>query len=197
MRRLMTPRAVRLVVGGLLVAGAALLLALDGDAEGSDFLVFTRDIGVGGVVDGGDLRAVRVQVPAEQAGTLVPAGETDAVVGSRLLRRHSTGELVPWASLAPVAEASGYTVSVPLTSFGGELRAGDVVDVIAAGEGREASVVATGVEVTGVRTVNGSEVGGEDLLLVGLDAPREILLTIEDAGGTGRLRLLRGKAGPP
>jgi hypothetical protein len=191
--RLATRKVLRLVVAGGLGAAALALLVTDSRPDVSTYLVFADDMPGGTRLETGTTREVRADVPAEQARRLVRAEDVEAVEGSFVEHAHEAGEFLTWASVTSGPGASGYTVVVPSSLFAGNLESGDTVDVIVSGGTTRAAVVASGVEVTHVEV--GDSAGPEgDLLRVGIDAERDVLLDIEDASAEGRLRVIRSGA---
>lgn len=189
-------RVVRSAVGLVLVAAAAGIMLAGGRESGQEYLVFESDLTVGDVVTTEDLGVVRILTSGDLVANLVPAGELGSLAGSRVMEPQTRGEPVLRSSLGPVPAASGYTVVVPRTSFSGDLTPGDLVDVLASGEGHPAEIVAVGAVVSHVE-VTTDPGDGEPSLLVAVDAPRDVLLDIEDASSKAGLRLLRSTAGGP
>ncbi len=124
--------------------------------ERTPVLVAAHDLTAGTVLQPGDLRAVELAGEADFMAGLVPDGELDAVLGSRLGVALESGLPLPRGSLAEPAPAPpALTLAVPaLHAVGGTLRPGDRVTVLAtfgSGTGQaEARAIARGLEVLAV-----------------------------------------------
>lgn len=140
----------------------------------------------------GDLIPVQVDLPPAQLAILLSAGELDSVIGGRLLRPVASGELLTRMTVGAGPTSSGYTVEIPATTFAGELRTGDRIDVIAtwSEKGGTTDVVAAGVVVTNVLR-SGQDASGQKTLHIGLDGTQDQLLDIEHAQQTGTVRVVR------
>lgn len=119
--------------------------------ERTPVLVAAHDLTAGTVLQPSDLRAVELAGEAEFMAGLVPDGELDAVLGSRLGVALESGLPLPRGSLAEPAPAPpALTLAVPaLHAVGGTLRPGDRVTVLAT-FGSEARAIARGLEVLAV-----------------------------------------------
>lgn len=147
-----------MVVAGLL--GALLTLSLLKAADKTiPVAVAAGDIAAGERVDSGSFRVDDVRVDASVLDTLVPQEDLDSLEGRVTSRRIEEGELVRRSDLQP--RGSGSTprsMSFPIDAsraVGGELSAGDRVDVVAAADGGARYVLAD-VEVLAVEGGGGS-----------------------------------------
>jgi hypothetical protein len=136
----------RSLPGGRAVAGAFLVTAaavgvfaayLDATAEPSaSWLVATREVAAGDVIDADVLDEVAIDVPQAQRESLVPADRADDVVGRVALGPVREGDLLQWTTVLavePPEGASTFTFSVPSSrvAFRGDLAAGDTIDLVA------------------------------------------------------------------
>lgn len=131
----------RAVVGAFLVTLAAVGIFTaylrSNAVPSTEYLVAARDLLPGDVITDQDLRAVAIELPEEQVSTT--AANASAMVDRVVLSPMAQGELIGVGDTADPAEVAGTSsVTVPLEtsrSLGGELEAGDRVDVIATWDG--------------------------------------------------------------
>lgn len=134
-RRRALPSA-RAVVGGFLVAGAALVvfvavMAGAGGSSGRDFAVAARSLPAGSLIEPGDLSMKSMHLPSTVAGAAFAT--SDGLIGKTVAVPVSAGELLESAMLAGTGGTSTrpVTVSVDPGSLGG-LAPGQPVDVLEA-----------------------------------------------------------------
>lgn len=141
-----TVRRRRSLPGGRAVAGAFLVTAaavgvfaayLDATAEPSTtWLVATTEVAPGEVLAPQALDTVAIEVPPAQRDRLVPADAVDRVTGRVALGPVREGDLLQWTTVLAVEAPDGATTfsfSVPVdrVAFGGDLAAGDAIDLVA------------------------------------------------------------------
>jgi Flp pilus assembly protein CpaB len=140
-----------------------------------------RDLGSGIVLDESDLTIVDVKLESDQLSSYLLAGET--VEGAVLVRPLHAGELVPTsATAAGDGAVPGRSLTIPVApehANGGDLRPGDLVDVLGtfgAGSERARTVVlVSGVEVVDLLTAGGLVAGEQSAVGV------TVAVTPEDA----------------
>jgi Flp pilus assembly protein CpaB len=127
----------RAVVGGFLVAASAtgIFAAWSATSSGptARYVVVTGDVAPGERIEPGDLAVVGVDLPPSQR--RVSFTDVDAIVGATALAPLVAGQLVQSSDVAkPLGAPERAQVSLrlePGAAVGGDLRAGDTVDVIA------------------------------------------------------------------
>jgi Flp pilus assembly protein CpaB len=127
----------RAVVGGFLVAVSATGIFAAWSAASSGptarYVVINADIAPGERIDADDLSLVGVDLPPSQR--RVSFTDVDAIVGATALAPLVAGQLVQSSDVAkPLGAPERAQVSLrlePGAAVGGDLRAGDTVDVIA------------------------------------------------------------------
>ena len=154
------PRAERLRTAGRVILPSnrafvgALLLAVSGvatfsawmsaaDRSGEPYVVASRPLAPGAVVEAEDVRVARLDLPSEQAGHAFAT--TDEVVGRQVLGPVAPGELVQAAQVAAV-DASSTPIEVSFVlprdrALDGRLQPGEWVDVFASDDQRTTEVV--------------------------------------------------------
>ncbi len=191
----------RAVVGGMLVAlsvvGLFAAYQAANRAPTTRYVVVTSALSPGDRIAASDLSAVSIDLPASQAaGAFTDIGEVE---GATLLSPLAAGELVQSSAVArPVGAPEHAQISLPVDparALGGELRAGDVVDVIvsgsAAGAGRaSASTIVEAATVVKVFTGSGG-IGVASSVTVVLSVPPDRLEAVADAASSGDVTLAR------
>lgn len=120
-----------------------------------------HDLPQDAVIDGDDLRAVEVRLPGDLAASYIPSSE--GIEGSIVRRAVLQGELVHVGWLADTASGgAGRSMTLPVSpehAVGGDLRAGDRVDVYATfdpGDARaRTTLLARDIEIVEVVTAGG------------------------------------------
>ena len=136
----------RSLPGGRAVAGAFLITAaavgvfaayLNATAvPATEWVVATRDLPRGTVLEPEMLDTVAIDVPATQQDAMVRAGDRDTVVGRVTLGPVRGGDLLQWTTVLavePPTGASTFTFALPSSRVAhrGDLAAGDTIDVVA------------------------------------------------------------------
>ena len=158
---------VRLLLGvGLVLASVLLGAKLVSTARHTSPLVAaSRDLAAGTVLSADDLTVVTARLPDSGRG-IYASGPAD-LVGHRLSRAVSAGELVPVAALDTVADRT--TVTVPLEAAAApELRKGQRIEIWVSVGDCAALVLLPDVAVQAVRTDEaafGSGTGGQDVTI--------------------------------
>jgi Flp pilus assembly protein CpaB len=189
----------RAVVGGLLVAAAAVgafgTYAAASDGPSDSVVVLTRDVGPGERLDAEDLAVVAAELPLAQRATVVDdlAAATGAVAISPL----SEGQLLATSDVVKLAGVSGRgQLSIPVDparANNGQLTPGELVDVIA---------TATSASSTSTRTIAGDAVvvrvftedlalGSTSSVVVTLSLAAEELEPVADAAAGATISLAR------
>lgn len=190
-----------MVVAGLL--GSLLTLSLLKAADKTvPVAVAAGDLAEGERVDTRSFRLAEVRVDASMLDTLVPQADLASVVGSRTSRRIEEGELVRRSDLQ--LRGSGSTprsMSFPIEAaraVGGELSAGDHVDVVAADDGGARYVLA-GVEVLAVDGGGGSGAlrAGDEALTVTLAVGPSDAVSLASALDGATVTLVRSTGSAP
>ncbi len=154
------------MLGVALVLAAVLLGArlISGASRTYGVVAATHDLAAGAVLSAGDVRVAQVQLPDHGRGVYLT--DPDAVVGKRLDRPVTKGELVPAAALAhPTAQT---TVTVPLADGAApDLRAGQRIELWFAAPSCESTVLLRDVAVQSVHADTGSfsSGGGQDVVI--------------------------------
>jgi Flp pilus assembly protein CpaB len=198
--RVSSGHAVMLAAG--LLGALATVAALRSADHRVPVLAARGDLVAGAVLTRDDLRTVRVGGDAAAMSTLVRADDADALVG-----RVVTTGVVDGRLLAPddvQARAGGRvtrSMSFPIArarALDGDLRAGDVVDVVAtADRDDEARFVATGVEVVRVGGDGRSTpLGGTDAITVTLAVEPDVALAVATAAAGDGMTLVRATGAP-
>lgn len=205
----------RAVVGGLLVAAAAVgtygAWAGADDPPSARYVVTTRDLTVGEVVDPTDVELVAIDVPDGLAERAFDASEL--VVGQRTVAPLAAGELVQrsavvapdGASAAGGGAAPGRQLSFAIDeadALAGTLEVGEPVDVLVTYGGTSADsvteVVATGAVVAGLPGGDddlGSGSGGQLVVLLSLAEGTDVL-AVTNAVRQGSVTLVRSFGDP-
>ena len=189
----------RAVVGGFLVAASAtgIFTAWSAASSGptASYVVVTGDVAAGERLDAGDLALVAVDLPASQR--RVSFTDLDTIVGATALAPLVDGQLVQTSDVAkPMGAPERAQVSLrlePGAAVGGELRAGDVVDVIAtytAGGEPQTSTISRGALVVKVLQDDARVGAGGSLVLVLAVRPAE-LEPIAAASAAGHVTIAR------
>lgn len=173
-RRLARPRWANLrTILGLVLFAAALLIGrgiLEGAKTTVEVWAAAQDLRQDETIDGDELVPAEVKLPADVAAAY--AAVTEDLEGGVLTRPLVAGELVPkaWIASGPSATA-GRSMTIPVTpehAVGGQLRAGDRVDVFATFDSGDlrarTTVLVRGVEVLDVVETGGLVVGEESVV---------------------------------
>lgn len=177
-----------MLLGGLLAAVLNLSLLRSAD-DTVAVAALARDLHAGEVLGAGDLRAVRLDGDDEVLAGLIPFTEASSLVGHVASGPLAEGQLVSRGALSEPADRDGLrTMSVPIDpahAVGGELTAGDRVDVVHRAGGGP-TYLAGDLEVVGVadRSATGLGAVGTYHVTLALDAETALLLAdaIEDGG---------------
>lgn len=188
----------RSVVGGLLVAVAALLTwwaaSSPSDGPSRRFVVAARPIGTGERITAAHLSDTAVDLGPDLSRSAFTSPES--VIGSIAVGPIAEGELIQAGSVShDESPAPERELTFPVTSTwaaGGDLRAGDRIDVYATygdGSGSQTHRVLTDVEVRRIRTIETNRIGesGQQTITVGLvhDVPvSEVVNAVQSAGLT-------------
>jgi Flp pilus assembly protein CpaB len=208
MTELAMPRAVprrralpggRAVIGGFLVAASAtgVFAAWSATSSGPSarYVVVTADVAPGERIDAGDVALVGVDLPASQR--RVSFTDVDTIVGATALAPLVAGQLVQTSDVAkPMGAPERAQVSLrlePGSAVGGDLRAGDTVDVIAtytAGGEPQTSTISRSALVVKVISDEQRVGSGGSLVLVLAVRPDE-LEAIASASAAGHVTIAR------
>jgi Flp pilus assembly protein CpaB len=126
----------RALFGGFLVAGAALIvfaavLAGSGTGSNRDFVVASRPLQAGSLIEPGDLSTKSMRLPSSVA--VSAFGDPNRVVGRTLAVPISRGELLEGSMLTTNAAPGVRPVTIPVDPASlGSLTAGQPVDVLEA-----------------------------------------------------------------
>jgi len=189
----------RAVVGGFLVAASAVgvFAAWQASTTGPSaaYVVVVDDVAPGDTIDAADLDVVAVDLPASQR--RVSFTDPDALVGATALAPLVAGQLVQSSDVAkPVGAPERAQISLrlePGAAVGGDLRAGDVVDVIAtytAGGEPRTSTISRGALVVKVIADDQRVGSGGSIVLVLAVRPAE-LEPIASASTAGHVTIAR------
>lgn len=198
----------RAVVGGLLVAAAAVgtYAAWSGadDPPSSRFVVATRDLIVGEVVDEGDLELVALDVPDDMAARAFDAAAP--VVGQRTVAPLAAGELVQRSAVVALEGAAGddatgrRQLSFAIdhaNALAGTLEVGEPVDVLVTYGGTSADsvteVVAAGAVVAGLSSDDDGS--GQTVVLLSVAEGTDVL-ALTNAVRQGAVTLVRSLGDP-
>lgn len=180
------------VAAGLLavVANLAVLRSLD-DRVG--VVVAGTDLEPGTLLTSGNLTTVLVDVPAGVLSTLVLGTEMDTLEGQVVVRAVPASEMLRRSDLAaPAAPDGRLAMSLPIDpahAAGGNLRAGDRVDVIRVVDGL-AGFVATDVPVLSTAPRDRGALGGAGGYFVVLAVDRPQSLALAEALTAGDLEVV-------
>ncbi|MGH9182310.1 MAG: RcpC/CpaB family pilus assembly protein [Acidimicrobiales bacterium] len=189
----------RAVVGGFLVTasvvGVFAAYVTAGSGPATSYAVVRADVAAGERLGTDNLALVPLELPAEQEA--VAFAETEGLVGATALGPLSAGQLVQTSDVAnPLGSPERAQISLPVEpgrALGGELRAGEQVDVIATyttGGEPVTTTVSTGAIV--VRTVGADQaVGSSGALTVVLAVPPAELEPIAQAASVGEVAIAR------
>ena len=189
----------RAVVGGFLVAASAAgVFAAWTSANATDapsYVVLHRDVAAGDRLEAGDLALVEVDLPAAQRA--VAFDDVDVLVGATALAPMARGQLVQSSDVAkPDGAPERAQVSLrlePGDAVGGDLRAGDEVDVIVtytSGGAPETTTISSAARVVRV-IVDRERVGSSGALVVVLAVRPGELEPIAAASAAGHVTLAR------
>lgn len=185
----------RAALGGLLVAVAAVGTFAAASGATADprqsFVVARGDVAVGQRLTRADLATGRMDLPSFVRRRAFAASEVDELVGSVVIGPMARGELVQASSVVRDAP-EGRQVSLaldPARAVGGDLQAGEFVDVLATVDGSTSTVVRS-ARVAAVRDRGG--LAGADSLVVTLDVPtEEAAVAVTRAVDAGHVTLVR------
>lgn len=189
----------RAVIGGFLVAASAtgIFAAWSAASSGPDgeYVVVTDDVAAGERIDAGDVALVAMDLPPAQR--RVAFTDAGAIVGATALAPLTGGQLVQSSDVAkPAGAPDRAQISLrlePGAAVGGELRAGDVVDVIAtytAGGEPQTSTISRGALVVKLLQDEARVGAGGSLVLVLAVLPDE-LEPIAAASAAGHVTIAR------
>jgi Flp pilus assembly protein CpaB len=192
----------RAVAGGLLVAASAVgLFAAHTASQGgpsTSYLTVARDVLAGEVLTRGDLSLVPIDLPSAQRA--VSFTDVDRLIGTVVLSRMRTGQIVQSADVADVRDAGNraqISVAVdPSSAMNGDrafLRGGERVDVIATFTQAGAPVTRTVArDVVVVDVLSGDRaLGTSGQLTVVLSVDPDDMEAIAGAGAAGKVTLAR------
>lgn len=193
----------RAVVGGLLVAVAAvgIFAAATGVGRGPDtrYLVASRDLTPGTVIEAGDVELVALDLPDTLTSQVFT--RPDQVIGAVAVGPVAGGELIQAGGLADGSAGEVPTFSVTIDradANGGELQRGDFVQVfVTYGSGITATTVAVSTDARVVTSSSGEEsLASSDEIVVRLAVPSaEERSAIINATVAGRITLVRTTGG--
>lgn len=190
----------RSLPGGRAVAGAFLITAaavgvfaayLNATAApATEWVVATRDLPRGTVLEPGMLDAVPIDVPVAQQDAMVPAARREDVAGRVTLGPVREGDLLQWTTVLavePPAGSSTFTFALPSSRVAhrGDLAAGDTIDVVAT-YSDTTIYVARDVELL----LNPAATEAGTSLTVAVDSP-DTVLAIANALDTAQVHALR------
>lgn len=189
----------RAVMGGFLVAASAtgIFAAWSATSSGptARYVVVTADVAPGERIEASDLALAGVDLPRSQR--RVSFTDIGSIVGATALAPLVDGQLVQTSDVAkPVGAPERAQVSLrlePGAAVGGELRAGDVVDVIAtytAGGEPVTSTISRGAQVVKVLRDEQRVGSGGSIVLVLAVRPDE-LEPIASASTAGHVTIAR------
>ena len=198
-RRRRTLPGGRAVVGGFLVAASAtgVFAAWSASTDGpaASYVVVTGDVAPGERIDRGDLALVAIDLPAAQRRHAFT--DLRVLVGATALAPLVDGQLVQSSDVAkPVGAPERAQVSVRVESgsaVGGDLRAGDRVDVIAtytSGGEPETTTISRGAIVVKV-LADDARVGSGGSVVVVLAVRPDELEPIASAAAAGHVTIAR------
>lgn len=188
-----------MTLAGLL--GALLTLAVLRTADDTVPVAVARsDLAPGAVVGPDSFRLTDVKVDDGVAATLLGADEIEALTGEVVVRPVRAGELVSRSLLSsPDAGAAGRSMSFAIPhdrAVGGELSAGDRVDVIAARDG-VASYVLVDAEVLAVDSGGAGPLQGGDDLTITLAVDERTAIALAAALDHATVSLVRTTGAVP
>ena len=190
----------------MLLAGALgvvlTLTALRAADHTTGVFVAAHDLAPGTVVTDADLRAARVRADASVLETLFAADDAGAVRGQVVRTMVSGGALVTRADVRPAdAQAAPRVMSVPLPlahAVGGDVHAGDRVDVLAVDDDGHAGYVLTDAEVVRAEHQSGGPLAAASSdLTVSLVVDGEQATRLATALATGTVTLVRATGAAP
>lgn len=162
-RRVPTPSwlDLRLVLGVVLVLGSVLIGAriVSGASRTYPTVAARRDLAQGTIVTADDVRLAQVQLPQRGAGVYL--AHLEDVVGKRLSRAISSGELVPSDAVGELPAQT--TVTVPLESGAApDLRPGQRIELWVSAAACDSVVLLPDVAVQAVHTDTGGSFSSGD-----------------------------------
>lgn len=198
-RRRRTLPGGRAVLGGFLVAASAsaVFAAWTSASNGptTRYVVVTDDIAPGARIDRGDLALVSIDLPDAQRRQAFT--DLDVLDGATALAPLADGQLVQASEVAkPVGAPERAQISLrlePGAAVGGDLRSGDVVDVIAtytAGGSPETSTISRGALVVKL-IADDQRVGSGGSIVVVLAVRPAELEPIASAAAAGHVTIAR------
>jgi Flp pilus assembly protein CpaB len=189
----------RAVLGGFLVAASAtgVFAAWNATthAPTASYVVVTSDVAPGERIERSDLALVAVDLPGAQR--RLAFTDLDVLVGATALSPLSDGQLVQSSEVAkPVGAPERAQISLPIepgSAVGGDLRPGDVVDVIVtytSGGAPETSTISHGAMVVRVLS-DDQRVGSGGAVVVVLAVRPAELEPIAEASAAGHVTIAR------
>jgi hypothetical protein len=172
-RRLTAPSwlDVRLILGVALVLGSVLIGAKVVSSASRTYprVAARHDLAAGSVLSAGDVTLAHVQLPDH--GTGVYLDRLDAVIGKRLSRGVSAGELVPAGALG--SEPPQTTLTVPLARGSApELHKGERIELWVSSSSCASVVLLPDVTVQGVHADSSDSFGG------GTDDGQDVVISV-------------------
>lgn len=189
----------RAVLGGFLVAASAtgVFAAWTSAASGptATYVVLTDDVAPGETIERSDLELVAIDLPAAQR--RLAFVDIDVLVGATALAPLVDGQLVQSSEVAkPVGAPERAQISLrvePGDAVGGDLRSGDLVDVIAtytAGGAPETTTISRGALVVKL-IADEQRVGAGGAVVVVLAVQPNELEAIASAAAAGHVTIAR------
>ena len=187
------------VIAGLLTA-LLLLSWTRGQEQLISVVLAAEDIRAGTTVEAADLGSTEIAADSSVATVIVPATESDQLVGQIAVRYIEAGEPILQTDLRPVVTADGRrAMSFPLSpanAVGGDLVVGDRVDVLVVSE-EGTRFVAEDVPVLALPAQGqGGLVGGSSAWWIVLAVEDLDALEIADGVENGTIYLLRSTGTP-
>lgn len=185
---------------GTLAFIANLALLRSGDAPRARVAVSQVDLAPGRRLQPEDIRPTPIDVEDSVASRLLSDGEWADFGGWVVTERIAAGSLISKADLrAPPAEPNLRAMSLPIEvehAVGGDLIAGDLVDVIRVDRDR-ARFVATGLKVleTGGVSEGSLRLGGDFYLVLAVDDQTALALAL--AGANAQVEVVRSTGSRP
>lgn len=187
------------VIAGLLTA-LLLLSWTRGQEELISIVLAAEDIRAGTTVEAADLGSTEIAADSSVATVIVPATESDQLVGQIAVRYIEAGEPILHSDLRPVVTADGrramsFSLS-PANAVGGDLVVGDRVDVLVVSD-EGTRFVAEDVPVLALPAQGqGGLVGGSSAWWIVLAVEDLDALEIADGVEHGTIYLLRSTGTP-
>lgn len=189
----------RAVVGGFLVAAAALgtfgALAASDAGPGTSYVVLTGDVDAGDRLSGDDLALVPVELPAAQRSTVLT--DLSVAAGAVAVGPLAEGQLLAASDVVKLDGVEGRAqLSIPVEparANNGELRRGELVDVIATTSAAGSAATETVASDAVVVRVHGGDrsLGSSNSVAITLSVPAEDLEVLADAAASATISIAR------